>query len=591
MTVSPADQEPRFARLVTSRFDGLRRWLVPGLLAVLMTQFIFLGLIQAWTDSFTFDEPFYAASGSTMLRERDMRINFEHPPLPKALAAIPAEIAGGVEVPLDTGAWENGDTWNLSLEMYQANLGDIQRVTFLFRIVPTLLAAGVGALLFLFARELFGWRSGLLAAALWLTAPIAVGYGHLNGLDVPAAFTVILALLLVARYGNRPTIFRLSMVAVGVGAALLTRAAVGLVVAVAAVVSVLVMGLLRRDWWVPAKAAAVGVVGWGVVWLGYALLDPAGLSLEPAGLAVEAASLPARLALLVPWPDRYEQGILFLSDFHQNGESSGYLFGSGFTGAPNGFWFGSFLFKMTLGSLVAIVGGMIVWGRIGSTRAVRALIVVGPPLIGLVAMMSFAERPFGARYLIPIIAILFVVASPLTYIARNRWTQGAVVAIIALQVFALWSSHPGTFSWSNPLYRDSWQQAADSNVDWGQDFYRLQDWAAEHDEAVWVSYFGFGPSFDLSEIPNAVSAHPNNVWGSFKPPPAGIKTYAISASNLNAFVAGPLSALRSYCPVELIGSTIVVYRFDEPPSLLNGDNSAGIPEGLCEDRPISEKRL
>ena len=185
--------------------DG-RPLLVFSLLALLVGQFVVLGLIQAREDAFTFDEPFYAASGSTALREGDLRINYEHPPLPKVLAAIPAELSGDVQIPLDTGSWDRGDTWNLSLEMYQANLDDIEWVTFLYRIVPTLIAAATGVLLFLLGRRLFGTTAGLVAAALWLTAPIVLGYGHLNGLDVPAAFTVVLALWLLARYVDEPTL-------------------------------------------------------------------------------------------------------------------------------------------------------------------------------------------------------------------------------------------------------------------------------------------------------------------------------------------------------------------------------------------------
>ena len=68
-----------------------------------------------------------------------------------------------------------------------------------------------------------------------------------------------------------------------------------------------------------------------------------------------------------------------------------------------------------------------------------------------------------------------------------------------------------TSAWSNPPFRQAWQLAADSNVDWGQGSYRLREWAAAQDESEWISYFGFGPSFTLDEIPNAVSAHRHDV--------------------------------------------------------------------------------
>lgn len=567
------------------------------MLAFFVAQFLVVGLLQAREDAFTFDEPFYAVSGSTALREGDLRINYEHPPLPKVLAAIPAELSGSVEIPLDSGAWNRGDTWNLSLEMYQANLDDIEWVTFLYRIVPTLIAAATGVLLFLLGRRLFGTAAGSLSAALWLTAPIAVGYGHLNGLDVPAAFTVVLTAWLLARYLQRPTLADLAFVAASVGVALLTRAAVGLVVAGAAFAVVLVVGLVRREWLLaPLKGVAVLVLGWLMVWGGYLLLDPSGLDIsifDPATqrlLTEPPSSLPGQIALSVPWPTGYEAGIRFLTDFHQNGESSGYLFGRHFTGAPDWFWLGSFVFKMTLASLAVIVAGLVAWLWLGRARALRALLVLVPMGLGLVVMMAFAERPFGARYLVPIVVILLAAAGPIARLAGHRVVAVGLVGAILIQTATLWASHPYTFAWSNPLIRESWQQAADSNVDWGQDFYRLQAWAAEQDETVWISYFGFGPSWTLDEIPNAVSAHPDNVWGPYRKPPGTVRTYAVSASNLNAFVGERIGYLRTQCPVEIIGRTILVYRFEEAPwgglSLMGPVN--GTPAPVCEGETWSQ---
>ena len=573
-----------------------RPLLVYSLLALLVAQFVVLGLVQAREDAFTFDEPFYAVAGSTALRERDLRINFEHPPLPKVLAAIPAEIWGDVEIPMDTGAWDRGDTWALSLEMYQANLDDIEWVTFLYRIVPTLIAAATGVLLFLLGRRLFGTVAGLLAGGLWLTAPIALGYGHLNGLDVPAAFTVVLTLWLLARYVQQPTLINLAFVAASVGVALLTRAAVGLVVAGAAFAVVLLVGLVRREWLTaPLKAAAVLVAGWLIVWGGYLLIAPEQVGMpildgHPQRLMTQPpASLPGQIALSVPWPVGFEAGIRFLTDFHQNGESSGYLFGQHFTGAPDWFWLGSFALKMTLVSMAMIVVGAVAWFTLDRTRFATAALVLAPMLLGLMAMMAFAERPFGARYLVPIVVILLVGAAVVGRHAGRRAVAIALVAALLVQTGALWSSHPYTFAWSNPLLRESWQLAADSNVDWGQDFHRLQEWAAEQDETVWISYFGFGPSFALDEIPNAVSAHPDNVWGPYRKPPGTVTTYAVSASNLNAFVGERIGYLRTQCPVEIIGQTILVYRFEEAPwgglSLMGPVD--GIPVPPCEGEPYS----
>lgn len=57
------------------------------------------------------------------------------------------------------------------------------------RLPSALLAAALGALLFLAAASLSGWwESGLIAALLWLSSPLAYLHGRLAMLDMPTAF-------------------------------------------------------------------------------------------------------------------------------------------------------------------------------------------------------------------------------------------------------------------------------------------------------------------------------------------------------------------------------------------------------------------
>jgi hypothetical protein len=570
---------------------GTAPWWIGALLAVLVVQFLALGLIQAHQDSFTFDEPFYAVSGSTALRERDLRINFEHPPLPKVLAALPAELLGDVVIPMESGSWDAGDTWNLSLETVQANSDQIRTVTFLYRIVPLIEAALVALLLYLLGRELFDWRAGAFSAAMWLTLPVVLGFGHLNGLDIPATLTVVLTAWLLARYVDRQSMARLGLVAMSVGLALLTRAAVGLVVLGSACLVVLLVGLFARDRWVPARVVAVAFVGWSMVWIGYWALDPSGLDVAVFGAGTQAlltappTSLPGRLALAVPWPAGFEAGIRYLSDFHSTAESPGYLLGRNFTGAPPWFWLGSLVMKLTIVSMLSMIAGIIALALSGR-RTSRAWVVLAPLILGLVTMMAFAQRPFGVRYLLPLIALGVAIAGAAVALLPFRRVAVVAAIVIGIQVLMLWESHPHSLAWSNPALRPAWQLAADSNVDWGQDFYRLEEWA-EDKEAVYVSYFGFGPSWTLDEIPTAISAHPNGIFsGGARFPPRRPQYVAISASNLNAFAAGQFGFLRSVCPVERIGSTILVYRFEQMPPTLLGTHE-GMPVGLCSDSEFS----
>ncbi|MGI9585279.1 MAG: hypothetical protein ACR2N7_06780, partial [Acidimicrobiia bacterium] len=109
----------------------------------------------------------------------------------------------------------------------------------------------------------------------------------------------------------------------------------------------------------------------------------------------------------------------------------------------------------------------------------------------------------------------------------------------------------------------------------------------DKDEPLYVSYFGFGPSFALDEIPNAISAHPDGLFsGRVRFPPTSPKYVVISASNLNAFAAGQFGALRHWCPVEKIGETILVYHFEQIPRNMLG-RPGGVPVAPCPEQEFS----
>ena len=61
---------------------------------------------------------------------------------------------------------------------------------------------------------------------------------------------------------------------------------------------------------------------------------------------------------------------------------------------------------------------------------------------------------------------------------------------------------------------------------------------------------------------------------------------AVSASYLTDYRAGPLSWLRAYCPIDSIGSTVLVYRFVGP---ANGAPGPDTPVAPCFGARISHR--
>ncbi len=532
-------------------------------LALLSVQFLALGLVQAWRDSPTYDEKYHLAGGVTALTDHQLRFMAEHPPLPKVIAALPA-LAGQPVVPHDK-SWRQGDGFTYPDEFLQAqaDAGRLQRVTFLSRLVPLAIAVGTGWALYALAASLFGRAAGLLAGGLWLTTPFVLGLGHLDGNDVAFTLAVVLAGLAVLRYLRARTWLNAGIVGLACGGMLLVRvtglAAVPIVAAVVVLCSWprLTAGLLR--------GALVLVVAWAALWIGMRAVSPVPdfTHMDPLP-KVDRAPFVTSVARFVPWPEEYDTGIYDTARFSTQ-KTPGYLFGDAWWGANWWYWPGSLLVKLPFTVLAAIVGGLVCWRTVDRANRRRAAVALVPLAVVLTAILLPYPEPVGVRYLLPVIALGLVAASPLVVIARRTWGKVLLAVLAAAQLVFLWQSQPHSLAWTAPPFRPGYQVATDSNLDWGQDLYRLQDWAKG--KKPMVLYFG-----PLEPVPNVPGAEPlfmptdePGVVAITEPDALRNRWLAVSATALTAYFRPVLGWLRAYCPVGNLGGTILLYRFAAPP--------------------------
>ena len=532
-------------------------------LALLSVQFVALGLVQAWRDSPTYDEKYHLAGGVTALTDHQLRLTPEHPPLPKVVAALPVLAAHPV-IPHGE-SWQRGDGFTYPDEFLQAQLdaGKLQEVTFVSRLVPLAIAVGVGWALYALAAGLFGRAAGLLAGGLWLTIPFVLGLGHLDGNDVAFTLVVVLAALALLRYLRAQTWANAAIVGLAGGGALLVRITGLAVVPVIAVVVVLCAcprlstGLLR--------GGVVLLVAFAALWIGMRVVSPVPdfTHVDPLP-GVHDAPVAADLVRLVPWPVEYDAGIYDTARFSTQ-KTPGYLFGDAWWGANWWYWPGSLVVKLPITVLAAFAAGLVCWRRVDRTSRRRAALVLVPLAVALTAILLPYPEPVGVRYLLPVVALGLVAASPLVTIGRRRWGAVLLGVLAAGQLAFFWQSQPHSLAWTAPPFHPGYRVTTDSNLDWGQDFYRLQDWAKGKKPVVLY----FGP---LEPVPNVPGSEPlflpteeKGVLAILDPEMLRDRWLAVSATALTAYFRPVLGWLRAYCPVGNLGGTILLYRFHEPP--------------------------
>jgi 4-amino-4-deoxy-L-arabinose transferase-like glycosyltransferase len=513
-------------------------------LAVLLVAaigFLALGLVEAWSDSPTFDEPGYAAAGLAAVLHHDLTFNDEHPPVPKVLAALPVLLAHPV-IP-SNGRWSGNDERAYSARFARAQLaaGRLRVVTFTSRLVPLAESAGVAFAVYGLSAELFGATAGAFAGLLWLASPLVLGIGHLDGTDIPFALAVTLCSWALARWLRLRSTQTLVWTGLAMGAAAGTQIS-GLIVVLA---TLAVIGCVTRRSGARRALASAGLaagLSWICLWLPYVLLDPSVLA-QPA---------------ILPRP--YLDGIAYLASYRAGGAQS-YLAGVAYTGSRWWFWPVSLVIKFPAAILMLLVAGALAWYWTGRTVGRRLLLAVGIPGLPLAMFTIASPLNIGVRLLLPVVALWAAAAGALVPAiaalrpAARRAAGTGAAALLAAGATVTALSCPGSIAWTAPLFRPGYAAAADSNLDWGQGLYALQSWS--RGRHPWVSYFG-PRGLTVAALPGARSL--------LGMPPDRISGWvAVSATALNSADRSRLAWLRSYCPVSVLAGSVLVFRFAQPP--------------------------
>jgi hypothetical protein len=550
-TASPPAQPP----CLLSASRGWTRYGPVGLLLLVAVGFFALGIHEAWLDSPTFDEPVYVSAGLAAVLHHDVSYNDEHPPLPKVLAVLPVLFVHPV-VPAN-GHWAGNDerTYSATFLNAQRAAGTLRAVTVASRVVPLLEAIGLAFVLFALGRDLFGRAAGTLAGLLWLLSPLVLGLGHLDSLDVSFALAVGVWSFGLLRWLRQPTTARVAVLGLATGVAVLTDVT-GLFLAAIAAVAVLAIGWRQSRRLALRQCGWLLLVTWASVWAVYGALDPRVL-LDPT--------------VILPSP--YLHGIQYLGR-NDTVAGPGYLFGVAWTGGRWWYWPGVLVVKTVPTTLLLLVVGPIAWRALAKPTRRQAALVLAAPALCLLAFTVATPRDIGVRYLLPVIALWLVAASPIVGLARRSWAGlSLVAAAVAVSGVALVLSSPDSLAWAAPPFAPAYRVATNSDVDWGQGLYRLEDWSSGKDP--WVAYFGprgFGVNY-ISGARRLLGAKPGSVVG----------WVAVSATDLTSSDRSQLAWLRAYCPVGQLGGSILLYHFAQPPSAGPGPAR---PAGLC---PVGAK--
>ena len=184
--------------------------------------------------SITVDEVAHLGAGVSYLQKLDLRMNQEHPALPKILAALPL-VLRGVHADYSNTSWTFSEsifgnmlgewTWGHAVAL---EWNDPYSTVFWARMPMLLLTLVLGLFVYRYAAQLGGPWGGLLCLAAFVSTPAFIVFGPLVLTDIPVVLFVLLTLWSFAELWRSPT--RANIIAFGLffAAAVLSKYSAGL---------------------------------------------------------------------------------------------------------------------------------------------------------------------------------------------------------------------------------------------------------------------------------------------------------------------------------------------------------------------------
>jgi hypothetical protein len=574
--------------------------LVPAAVVVAAGLAVYLGLCVSSmrVQSCTFDEPIHLPPGYVSWRLGDHRMNPDHPPLVRRIAALPL-LFMDVTVKTDDHAWLTSRPWEFG-KRFLFRWNDADRLLFWGRLSTVLfIGCGLGIAVFSWAHRLWGLPAASLALFLYVLNPDMLAHGSIVANDLGITLFIFLAVFAFERLCTRVTLGRTVLLGLSVGAALGTKFSgvallpilglIGLSVALRPASLSFQIGRragearLRgaRLYLLAAVLLAMTPIALLMVWASYGFISPLARD-----AAVNAAFDWSRiqppnplvretLQIVRDWrivPEAWTYGFLHFIEHAQSRPA--FLMGEYSETGWHRYFLVTFLLKTPVPLLLLGLAALGLSLRRGADR--RALLFLWLPFALYFGTALTRNINIGHRHLLPVYPFLFVaagsVATAIVGLAPGRTRRlaaGGLVVLLAWYAFGSQRIHPHYLAYFNELAggpANGYRYLVDSNLDWGQDLIGLREYMSRSGLArLKLLYFG-------TADPGYYGVACDRLPGYQPPPPSTLvhevrpgDIVAVSATHLQGLYLEPevrvlAERLRAQRPLAVIGYSLFVYR-------------------------------
>jgi len=574
-----------------------------------------LAVGSMWYDSSVRDEMPHIVAGYSYLTKGDYRVNPEHPPLIKELAASPL-LFMDVYFPSEDPSWRDrvNDQWDLGGKFLYRYGNDADKMLFWGRIMMVgvfLLGAWV---LYRFTEKITRKRElALIALVLFLFSPNLMAHGRFITTDMGATVFSLFALYAYYLYLEKPTWKSYVWTGIVFSLALLAKFSTFLLIPTFLFIALVYgIGSYRKGKTATmikgtgiqiTKAIGIIAIGYLLVGLWYTphiwnmpvdvqhrLIDDSIKDSDLGHLGFNTLlNNMTDVTMLRPYA-QYLLGFLMVSA-HTTGGHMTYFFGQLGTHWNDYFIF-AYILKEPIAAQILFYFAVLmlsIYAAMSLTRLVKGeeskskhwlrnnAVILGYAFLALLVfgMATANKLQLGIRYILPVFPFLYLFIAIMIgefskqldkkkKIGLYYTNVGIVIALLIWFIGTNVMTFPSYLPYFNEFIggsQNGWKYMVDSNVDWGQDLIRLKQFMDKNNiPLVKVDYFGGG---DLDYY----LGNRYEYWGFDKKPASGwfaLSASAIQWNTLNSPEKGNYHWLTdNYEPVEFVGNSILIYHVPE----------------------------
>lgn len=563
---------------------GSRSGLWTAVLATSALLYLVLTIHAARVETPTIDEFAHLPAGAAYWRHGDFDLYAKNPPLLKLWMSVPVAADPAVSVPRPARDADSWAPWDYGTIFMNANRPRYLDLFFRARLMVIPLGLLCAGILVLWARRLYSPPTVATLGSLFLLSPTILAHSHLATVDVGCALTILLSVWTLRwalpAGSRRPAWWRTAIAGGTLGLALAAKYTALLLVPI--VIALVILTHARRPERPTGSRARSALRDVGLLLLAALLVVNAVAGFTGSFRSVGAYEFSSAFArdlqshlptwLPVPLPSPYVAGFDFLKQDAEKGEFGSYLLGRW---SETGWWYYNLfalLVKEPETFLVLLVLTPLFFARFWRKRPGReeAWFLLIPAIVLFVSLSLLSRLNFGLRYVLPAMPFLYLLmGSAVEALFRRGGTWlvrlGAGV-LIGYSAAAAIATHPGHLSYFNLISGgpgNGPNLLLDSNIDWGQDLYRVRGLSSQlrSGEKLGLLYFGhvdpgiYGIEYDPvppQPVQGLLAVSVNFLYGYayFTPLPGG---------QLGMVEPGHLQWLRSHRPAAKLGS---IWVFD-----------------------------